>query len=299
MDKLKGWIISNGGLKTAKYMEIMDIYIKTAAQLNIYLELIFNNELIMGIADNTYSIKGIKTGVKPDFVVFLDKDIRLAWQLEQMGLRLFNKSEVIATCDDKSRTFQALANKGIRMPKTIIAPLIFRGCEEDSETYRRHLEKELSYPMIIKESYGSFGEQVFLVQDQEELRSRQKELLYRPHIYQEFIASSKGRDVRLNVVGNTVVAGMLRTSHKDFRANVTCGGQMEAYKPSKDFEEMAVDVCEMIGADFAGVDLLFGEDGKPILCEINSNAHIKNIQTCTGVNIAQHILKYILKELMG
>jgi len=45
------------------------------------------------------------------------------------------------------------------------------------------------------------------------------------------------------------------------------------------------------------VDLLFGQDNEPILCEVNSNAHIKNIYLCTGINVAEDLLKYIMKEL--
>ena len=48
-----------------------------------------------------------------------------------------------------------------------------------------------------------------------------------------------------------------------------------------------------IGLDFAGVDILFGEQEEPIVCEVNSNAHFKNIYDCTGVNTADYILEYI------
>ena len=39
-------------------------------------------------------------------------------------------------------------------------------------------------------------------------------------------------------------------------------------------------------------DILFGENG-PILCEVNSNAHFKNIYDCTGENVADYIIEYI------
>ncbi len=298
MDKLRGWVVSNGYLKTPKYMEIIDLYRVCAARMGITLELVFNNELLMGIAHNTCFLQGKKITTLPDFVLFLDKDIRLAYQLEQMGVRLFNSSWVINICDDKSQTFQVLAKHAITMPKTIIAPLVFKGFQEETDHYIEAIQSELTYPVVIKESYGSFGEQVYLVKTRAELIDKRKRLLSTPHIYQEFIASSKGRDVRLNVVGGQVVASMLRTSRDDFRANVTNGGRMESYQPARAFKELALKACEVIGADFAGVDILFGKDEEPILCEINSNAHIKNIQMCTGINVAEHILKHILKELI-
>ena len=42
---------------------------------------------------------------------------------------------------------------------------------------------------------------------------------------------------------------------------------------------------------------MFGEAGEPLLCEVNSNAHIKNILDLTGINIAEKIMAYILKEV--
>ena len=52
-----------------------------------------------------------------------------------------------------------------------------------------------------------------------------------------------------------------------------------------------------LGLDFAGVDILFGEEEEPILCEVNSNAHFKNIYDCTGINVADAIISYILEQL--
>jgi glutathione synthase/RimK-type ligase-like ATP-grasp enzyme len=59
---------------------------------------------------------------------------------------------------------------------------------------------------------------------------------------------------------------------------------------------LAIRACKALGLDFGGVDLLFGENDTPLLCEVNSNAHIKNILTCTGINVAEHILAYIREK---
>ena len=84
---------------------------------------------------------------------------------------------------------------------------------------------------------------------------------------------------------------------KDFRANITNGGKMKKYEPTPEQKQMAIDVCRELNLDFAGVDILFGKDNEPVLCEVNSNAHFKNIYDCTGVNVAEHIMKYIKKKV--
>ena len=157
---------------------------------------------------------------------------------------------------------------------------------------------ELGFPMIIKECYGSFGQQVYMVHTKEELLKKVKETSPKPIIFQEFIKTSFAKDLRLQVVGDQVVASMYRYSDTgDFRANISNGGKMRYYEPTKEEQTIALKSCEAIGLDFAGVDLLFGEEGQPLVCEVNSNAHFRNIYDCTQVNVAEMIMEYILNKL--
>ena len=119
-----------------------------------------------------------------------------------------------------------------------------------------------------------------------------------PLIFQEFIAESKGKDIRINMVGNQAVASMLRYNNNDFRANITNGGSMKNYTPTEEEIAVAQKVCKALNLDFGGVDILFGKNG-PIVCEVNSNAHFKNIFDCTGVNVADYIGEYIEKCVVG
>ena len=73
---------------------------------------------------------------------------------------------------------------------------------------------------------------------------------------------------------------------------------MKAYEPSKAQIEMAQKVMHELRLDFAGVDILFGEDGEPVLCEVNSNAHFVNIWKCTGVNAADEIVRYCMEKAL-
>jgi len=118
-----------------------------------------------------------------------------------------------------------------------------------------------------------------------------------PILYQQAITESMGRDVRINVVGGRVVASILRQSTGgDFRSNLTLGGTMAPYTPTEAEAQLALRATQLLGLDFAGVDVLFGKNG-PLLCEVNSNAHFKTTLACTGVNMAQHIMHYIKEQL--
>jgi len=82
----------------------------------------------------------------------------------------------------------------------------------------------------------------------------------------------------------------------DFRANVTRGGSMRSHEPSDEEKELAIRSVKALGLDFAGVDILFGEDG-PVVCEVNSNAHMKNIYDCTGIDVSDFIIRYVIREM--
>lgn len=71
---------------------------------------------------------------------------------------------------------------------------------------------------------------------------------------------------------------------------------MESYTPSAEEKALALRAARAVGADFAGVDLLFTPQG-PLVCEVNSNAHFKNLLSCTGVNTAREILRFLSHDI--
>lgn len=294
--RLQGWIIYNGNLPGKKFIDFANMLHQAAAQKQISTSIYKNNELLSILATDSININSPQLPL-PDFVIFTDKDIYLANQLELLGIRVFNPAKAIMISDDKIATYQRLAQHQLAIPKTIIAPKVFYQHENIDYSFLNIVSHQLKFPMIVKEAFGSFGEQVYLVQNEEELRGKVKELIGKPFVFQEFISTSYGKDIRLQVVGNQVVASMLRTSTNDFRANITSGGTMTAYEPTKKEAQLAIQATKAIGADFAGVDLLFGANNEPIICEVNSNAHIRNLYECTNINAAQHIIDYVIHTI--
>jgi RimK family alpha-L-glutamate ligase len=150
---------------------------------------------------------------------------------------------------------------------------------------------------VLKECFGSFGQQVYLLTDMDSLRQKVVELAGSPLLFQELISESYGHDTRINVVGGRVAACMLRRSTDgDFRSNLTRGGAMENYTPTPQEAALAIRATELLGLDFAGVDILFGKNG-PILCEVNSNAFFAGIERVTGINIAGKYADHIIEQM--
>ncbi|WP_455714524.1 ATP-grasp domain-containing protein [Anaerosporobacter sp.] len=292
----KAWLVTNEFLNTNKYSELNMWLVKAAKKYDIELLVKTNADLLVDINGN-HVIQNLISMEKPEFVLFWDKDIRLASFLESLSLKVYNSSRAIEICDNKAMTHIALNEKNIKMPRTILAPMTYPNIGFTNYKFVEYMKSQLSYPIVVKECFGSFGQQVYLVHNDIELTNCIENIGAKPFLVQEYVKSSFARDIRLNVVGNEVVATMYRYSDTgDFRANISNGGKMKQYEPTKQQVKLAVDCVKAIGLDFAGVDLLFDENEEPIVCEVNSNAHFKNIYDCTGVNVAEDIVKYICEK---
>jgi gamma-F420-2:alpha-L-glutamate ligase len=263
------------------------------ARLGITLEKRTNAEIFSYI-DSSGALAGEK--LPADFILYLDKDLYASYSLEKRGYRLFNPARAIELCDDKMRTHLALANQGIRMPKTIAGPLNYS--TNSSLAFVKAVEDQLRFPIVAKENFGSLGAKVYLLQNHQDLVNFEDVHRYAPRLYQEFIASSKGMDYRIILVGGKFVAGMKRVNHQgDFRSNVALGGSGEKVEIPAEFVRIAEKAASLLHLDYAGADVLIGPKGEPILCEVNSNAFIQGIEKVTGVNVAAAYARHIAATL--
>ena len=234
----------------------------------------------------------------PDFALFWDKDIHLARRLERGGWRLFNAARTVELCDSKALTAAALAANGVSMPRTVIAPMTFYNIGYNKTDFVKNACQILGLPLVIKELYGSLGAQVYLVRTVSEAILTVEKLGARPFLFQEMVLDSFGTDVRVNVVGGRVIVSMLRRgADGDFRSNIGNGGKGEPITLSPDAERLALRAADAVGADFAGVDLLFKRDGTPLVCEVNSNPHFTGTLRYASVNLADFIFSHILEAI--
>lgn len=287
---MNGWLIVNGFLKSTKFDELIRLFLSAAGANDIKLTVMKNHDIPVDT--------GKFLDKKPDFAIFWDKDIALGNYLEGQGIPLYNSISSIRLCDDKRLTHLALLAGGLPMPRTIAAPMTYDNIGFTNSDFLAGVERELSFPFVLKEAFGSFGEQVYLMENREQLLSYMEHTPTTKLLFQQYIGTSRGRDLRLQVVGGRVVAAMYRYSDTDFRANITAGGHMKCHEPTRRECELAVRAANAVGASFAGVDLLFGPEG-PLVCEVNSNAHFKNLLDCTGINVAEEIMKHIAREQRG
>lgn len=293
MQQNRGYIIINGFLREEKFFSLYSALKQSADKAGLQLELKTNIELMCDIASG----KTVANEALPPFAIFWDKDVRLAKTLEAAGMKLFNSASAIELCDDKSLTHIALMNR-VPQPKTVLIPLTFPRVGYTDCTFLEKIADYLGFPFIIKQCFGSFGAGVYLARNMEEAKAALMKTAGGAAIAQQYIASSFARDIRAYVVGDKVAAAMLRHNESgDFRANVAQGGKADAYALNEAQAALAVKTAQLLGCTFAGVDLLFGENGELTVCEVNSNAHFAGISAATGVNIADKIIEAVAQRI--
>lgn len=240
-------------------------------------------------------IKSVLSGVQ--FAIYLDKDKYQSQILEECGVRLFNSHKAVRVCDDKGLTYLALSGKGFNLPKTIFGALCYNKNSQIDKKWARKIAEELDFPLIVKESFGSMGKGVYLVNGITELESVMEELKLKPHLFQQYLGAKKGVDVRVIVIGGKATCAMERQNLTDFRSNVAQGGCGKVIDLKDDFKECAQNCAKVLGLDYCGVDLLYGDNGQPYVCEVNSNAFISGIEKATGENVAKAYAMHVISCL--
>lgn len=286
-------VVTNTGLNSQSFFDKDNLLLMSAKKLGIELDIKENSEILYKFTND-----GIKLDLPTyDAVLFYSKDIFLANAMEKCGLKVFNSSTCISNCDNKARTYQLLSQHLVPIPETYIIPLTFYYNKTDYDKFIEKLELNLSYPFIAKKWYGSEGKQVFLIRSKEELKHLIETENGRELLFQKYYEECHGVDLRLNVIDNKVVSAIKRKSNSnDFRANLSIGGTAEKYLPTNEEIDIAIKASKALDSDFCGVDILQTKNG-PVVCEVNSNARLKNVYHYCNINVAELIFEYIKEKI--
>lgn len=263
-----------------------EVFVNAFKSLNVSIDK-YSNAEINKLAQKEY-----------DFVLFWDKDAYAAEYLENHGYRLFNKAETIRRCDDKALTQIYLEKENIPTPRTYVLPFIFgKDVNNFIETILLGIST-FTYPLVVKERMGSFGEQVYLAKNEKELLELLNAKGTCSLLIQEFVGRHQyGEDYRVNIINGKVITSVKRINKSDFRSNVNQGGKMVHYVVSSELENLAIKAARAVGADFCGVDIILDKNNKPHVLEINSNARTLAVHQATGIDLSIEIAKSIIKKL--
>ena len=224
---------------------------------------------LSGAPSGVFSVGGAGVHAFPeaDFCLFFDKDWNLCRALEARGIPVFNDLASNLVCDDKALQIQTVGAEcfpeTLFAPKSYFADACWTGLEE--------VGARLGFPLVVKECFGSWGEQVYLAKDGAELERIFRAHSDKPLLFQKFVKESAGTDARVLVAGGRVLGAIRRRAKAgEFRANVELGATAESLALDGETQTFCVEAARRAGATFCGVDLLFGKD-RVYLCELNAN----------------------------
>lgn len=219
--------------------------------------------------------------LRPDFVIMRGYCTPLSEFFEMKRIPVINSTRSMTLSRDKFLTHVALSSAQLPTPATVwfqTPPSYLESCALFSSSC-----------FIVKAREGSKGERVWLAED-EESYSMATAACHGDMLMQEYIASSRGRDIRIWVIGGRAVGAVLRHSDSDFRSNFALGGKATLYDAPPQALRLAEKAAEATGLFFAGVDLLFTGSGFTV-CEVNGNAGFRTLSSVGGPDILKLFFK--------
>ncbi|MEG0086752.1 MAG: ATP-grasp domain-containing protein [Niameybacter sp.] len=220
------------------------------------------------------------------FVINRTRESILGKQFEQMGIRVFNSSEVTYIANHKGYTHQFASGLGMKALQTMMF-------------YPRFMDTTsvpFDYPFVVKSPEGHGGNEVFKVEN----RLQFEELLgccdKEEWLIQE-LCKHVGEDVRVFVIGNEIVGAIRRYSKVDFRANYCLGGQIESYTLKVEQEELVRNLLRHLKCDYVGVDFIIDEKGEFIFNELEDAVGSRSFSTLQKVDTAKLYILHIAKAL--
>lgn len=207
---------------------------------------------------------------------------------ELQGVAVLNNAQSFRLARDKWQSLQTLIASGIAVPNTAFTGELFATSASLNG---------FSHPIIIKTLSGSQGIGV-MKSDQKSSSVSLLDTLKAAQIstiQQQFISESHGQDIRAFVIGDEVVAAMVRQGASgEFRANIHQGGHATSIQLSTAEQHIAIQATKALGLNVAGVDLIRSQSGLLVL-EVNASPGLEMIEKVSGVDIAGKMIDFCKK----
>jgi [lysine-biosynthesis-protein LysW]--L-2-aminoadipate ligase len=221
------------------------------------------------------------------------RGLALARIFTALGAKVVNEPAVIETCGDKLATNAALMRAGVPTPRTGIA--------FDTEAVL-NLCEAFGYPVVMKPVVGSWGRMVAKLSDRDAVEAvlEHKETLGGPAhkvFYVQEYVDKPGRDIRVFVVGDEVIAAIYRSA--EHWVTNTARGAIATNCPLYDeLVEISLRTARAVGGGVLAVDLL--ESGRGLLVnEVNHTMEFRNSVSTTGVDIPARVVRYAAEQVVA
>ena len=199
------------------------------------------------------------------YVINRTNDYRVAERFEKRGTRVFNPSAFSRLANDKQLCYDFMEQNKIE-----IMPTRYKGV-----------------PFVKKPKNGHGGQGVMMcesIDDYDESFVCQKP------------ASDLGKDLRVWVLGDEIVASILRVSESDFRSNFCLGGTAIPYYLSEAETKEVKKIISLVKGDYYGIDFVF-DGGKIVFNELEDAVGARMVYEKTDIDIISLFCDYVLNQI--
>lgn len=269
---MKGWILRKPSkmddrsiLRMMKVVEKhqIDLQVVDPTKIHVFCENQFDGKIYVG--DEVMDV--------PDYVIaafFTEKNYHtksVLKMLGSLGVLCLNSYECITTVDDKMLTVQKIVEltEDVLFPKTLLLT---------HEVTAAFVSQHFTYPVVMKVMHGSKGKGVVLVHTEKELNNiiniNTAADFGDEVIIQEFIAPSKGRDIRLIICDGKYDTAFVRQNPNSFKSNTAGGGSITPFAAPESLAKVGEEIAKILDINMGSVDFLFGENDTYYFCEANA-----------------------------
>lgn len=259
----------------------IDRWMEASKRRGIGLDLVLSQDIAWGVQDDQLMLQHKGAPARPDFVVMRAQHPLLSRHLEAMGIPCYNNSRVADICNDKRQTHSLFQGRLPMMDTAYVDQAAFA--------------RPFPYPVVVKAAHGCGGREVFLAEDEQAYHNALKAIAPDSAVVQP-LCDEPGRDLRVYVLGDQIVATMMRYSDGDFRSNFGLGGNSKPM-PLDAAERRMVDiVMQEFTFGLVGIDFI-RQGGRWVFNEIEDAVGTRMLYMHTGRDIASDYLDLILSRL--
>ncbi|MCP4020821.1 MAG: RimK family alpha-L-glutamate ligase [Desulfobacteraceae bacterium] len=251
-------------------------------------------DMVAGIKNGIFSFDISHTKEKIDIILprqgapMGEYGLVLLRQFKRLGIPLVNGLEGVTLTRNQYMTLQALSSVHIPVPDTIFIT--------DPKGFFRAVDHLGGYPVIIKQVDGMGGTGVIKADAKNHFPNKIKALLQAKKglVIQKFIPPEGRKDFRILVIERQVVGAMsLVPTGNEFRTNINQNGVARKADLDPELVNLALNCTKACKLDIAGIDLVVGKDGTPMVLEVNYSPGFKGLEKATGLDIAGLIMAFI------
>ena len=280
-----GWLIYQK-VDAKQNRSYIDWFIEEAQRQGVELKLVYREDLTIGLNDHKPVVRiATVEYTLPDFVVNRSIEPIIQHFFTAWNIPIFNPVETAKIVNDKALTHLELSKLNIPMLPTFF--IHGRALTENAP---------LDYPFIIKSVTGRGGNEVCLLECEENWQTFQRECDNQLYIAQPTNVQ-KGKDLRVFVIGKEIIAAVLRQNDTDFRANFKLGGKAIPYQLSENEIELIDKIIDRFQFGLVGIDFLLDYHGNLLFNEIEDVVGSRILSETSDINLLAEYVTFIKKTI--